>query len=74
MSFDTLTTVGFCGFTPKNALGRAIASLMMLLDLGVLTEPTGTMTADLSAQRLTAQYKTRVEIRARPPAPQTVRP
>jgi hypothetical protein len=68
MSFDTLI--------PKNALGRsiAIASLMMPLDLGVLAESTDTITADLSTQRLTAQNKTRVEIRAGPPAPQTVRP
>lgn len=50
-AITTVTTVGFGDITPKTDLGRAIASLMMLLGWGVLAVPTGIVTAEMSAQR-----------------------
>jgi voltage-gated potassium channel len=51
----TVTTVGFGDITPKTDIGRAVASLMMLLGWGILAVPTGIitseMTADMSTQR-----------------------
>uniref|UniRef100_UPI0018F0A72B potassium channel family protein n=1 Tax=Vibrio cholerae TaxID=666 RepID=UPI0018F0A72B len=44
-AIPTMTTVGFGDITPKTDLGRAIASLMMLLGWGVLAVPTGIVTA-----------------------------
>ncbi|MBT9494022.1 MAG: ion transporter [Paucibacter sp.] len=51
-AISTVTTVGFGDITPKTDLGRAIASLMMLLGWGVLAVPTGIMTAEMAAQRI----------------------
>lgn len=51
-AISTITTVGFGDITPKTDLGRAIASLMMLLGWGVLAVPTGIMTAEMAAQRI----------------------
>ena len=48
----TVTTVGCGDITPKTDLGRAIASVMMLLGWGVLAVPTGNMTAEMAAQRI----------------------
>ncbi|MCX2863029.1 ion transporter [Paucibacter sp. PLA-PC-4] len=50
-AISTITTVGFGDITPKTDLGRAIASLMMLLGWGVLAVPTGIVTAEMTAQR-----------------------
>jgi len=50
-SVSTMTTVGFGDITPKTDLGRAIASVMMLLGWGVLAVPTGIVTAEMTAQR-----------------------
>lgn len=50
-AITTMTTVGFGDITPKTDLGRAIASLMMLLGWGVLAVPTGIVTAEMTAQR-----------------------
>jgi voltage-gated potassium channel len=47
----TLTTVGFGDITPQTALGRALASLMMLIGWGILAVPTGIVTAEMTAQR-----------------------
>ncbi|MBX3607483.1 MAG: ion transporter [Piscinibacter sp.] len=47
----TMTTVGFGDITPRTDLGRAIASLMMLLGWGVLAVPTGIVSAEFTAQR-----------------------
>lgn len=49
----TMTTVGYGDVTPKTDIGRAIASLMMLLGWGVLAVPTGIVTAEMTTQRLT---------------------
>jgi voltage-gated potassium channel len=51
-AISTVTTVGFGDITPKTDLGRAIASLMMLLGWGILAVPTGIMTAEMAAQRM----------------------
>jgi voltage-gated potassium channel len=47
----TMTTVGFGDITPRTDLGRAIASLMMLLGWGILAVPTGIVSAEFTAQR-----------------------
>lgn len=51
-AITTMTTVGFGDITPKTDLGRAIASLMMLLGWGTLAVPTGIVSAEFTAQRL----------------------
>jgi voltage-gated potassium channel len=50
-AISTVTTVGFGDITPKTGLGRAIASLMMLLGWGILAVPTGIVTAEMAAER-----------------------
>jgi voltage-gated potassium channel len=50
-AITTMTTVGFGDLTPATALGRFIASVMMLLGWGVLAVPTGIVTAEMTAQR-----------------------
>ncbi|RQO55952.1 ion transporter [Paucibacter sp. KBW04] len=57
-AITTLTTVGYGDLTPKSDLGRAIASLMMLMGWGVLAVPTGIVTAEMSAQRFQFPPKT----------------
>ncbi|OGA02422.1 MAG: ion transporter [Betaproteobacteria bacterium RIFCSPLOWO2_02_FULL_62_17] len=51
-AITTMTTVGFGDITPKTDLGRAIASLMMLLGWGTLAVPTGIVTAEMTARRM----------------------
>lgn len=46
-AITTVTTVGFGDITPKTDLGRALASLMMLMGWGVLAVPTGIVTAEM---------------------------
>lgn len=55
----TMTTVGYGDMTPHSDLGKAIASLMMLLGWGVLAVPTGIVTAEMTTQRLTRVVTTR---------------
>jgi voltage-gated potassium channel len=57
-AITTLTTVGFGDITPKTDLGRLIASLMMLLGWGTLAVPTGIVSAEFTAQRLTGRPAT----------------
>lgn len=47
----TMTTVGYGDITPQTPLGRALASLMMLIGWGILAVPTGIVTAEMTAQR-----------------------
>ncbi|MDC8784897.1 ion transporter [Roseateles koreensis] len=61
-AISTLTTVGFGDITPKTDLGRAIASLMMLLGWGILAVPTGIVTSELSAQRF--QFPAKITTRS----------
>ena len=51
-AITTMTTVGYGDITPKTDLGRAIASLMMLLGWGTLAVPTGIVTAEMTARRM----------------------
>jgi voltage-gated potassium channel len=44
----TLTTVGFGDIAPVTPLGRAVASMLMLLGYGVIAVPTGIVSAELS--------------------------
>jgi voltage-gated potassium channel len=44
----TLTTVGYGDLAPKTALGKMLASLVMLLGYGILAVPTGIVTAELT--------------------------
>lgn len=44
----TITTVGYGDMIPQTALGKAIASLTMLLGYSILAVPTGIITAELS--------------------------
>jgi voltage-gated potassium channel len=48
----TMTTVGYGDISPKTDIGRAIASIMMLIGWGVLAVPTGIVTAEMTSQRL----------------------
>jgi len=51
-AISTMTTVGFGDIVPKTDLGRAIASLVMLLGWGILAVPTGIVTAEMTRRRL----------------------
>ncbi len=50
-AISAVTTVGFGDLVPKTDLGRAIASVMMLLGWGILAVPTGIISAEISQQR-----------------------
>ena len=54
-----MTTVGFGDITPKTDLGRLLSSIMMLLGWGTLAVPTGIVTSELTAQRMTRAPTTR---------------
>jgi voltage-gated potassium channel len=51
-AITTITTVGFGDVTPKTDLGRFIASFIMLLGWGTLAVPTGIVTSEMTAQRM----------------------
>lgn len=44
----TLTTVGYGDISPGTGLGKAIASLVMLVGYGIIAVPTGIVTAELA--------------------------
>lgn len=44
----TLTTVGYGDLAPQTALGKALASLVMLTGYGIIAVPTGIVTAELT--------------------------
>jgi voltage-gated potassium channel len=50
-AISTMTTVGFGDLVPKTDIGRAIASLMMLLGWGILAVPTGIISSEIAHQR-----------------------
>ncbi len=58
-AITTVTTVGFGDITPKTDLGRALASLSMLLGWGILAVPTGIVTAEMTSQRQREQDRVR---------------
>ena len=46
-AITTMTTVGFGDLAPQTPVGRALASVMMLLGWGVLAVPTGIVSAEM---------------------------
>lgn len=52
-AITTMTTVGFGDVTPQTDVGRFIASIMMLLGWGTLAVPTGIVSSEFTAERLT---------------------
>lgn len=59
-AITTVTTVGFGDITPKTDLGRALASVSMLLGWGILAVPTGIVTAEMTSQRIRQEGRVRV--------------
>lgn len=51
-AITTMTTVGFGDIAPRTTLGRAVASVVMLLGWGILAVPTGIVTAEMTSRRL----------------------
>lgn len=47
----TLTTVGYGDLSPKTALGKTLASVVMILGYGIIAVPTGIVTAELTRGR-----------------------
>jgi len=58
-AITTMTTVGFGDVTPQTDIGRFIASLMMLLGWGTLAVPTGIVSSEFTAERLTRHRRHR---------------
>lgn len=58
-AITTMSTVGFGDITPQTEVGRFIASAMMLLGWGVLAVPTGIVTTEMAAQRMSRPTTTR---------------
>jgi len=48
-AITTLTTVGYGDISPQSPLGRAVASMIMIMGYGVIAVPTGIVTAELIA-------------------------
>ncbi len=46
-AITTLTTVGYGDISPQSPLGRAVASVIMVMGYGVIAVPTGIVTAEL---------------------------
>jgi len=53
-AITTMTTVGFGDIAPRTNLGRAVASIVMLLGWGILAVPTGIVTAEMTTRRLSS--------------------
>lgn len=47
----TLTTVGYGDIIPQTALGKGIATFIMILGYGIIAVPTGIVTAEMSYQK-----------------------
>ncbi len=54
-AITTISTVGYGDIVPKTDIGRALASVMMLIGWGILAVPTGIVTAEMTAQRFRAR-------------------
>lgn len=53
----TLTTVGFGDITPVTALGKIIASMIMVMGYGIIAVPTGIVTAEYTSISLDEKKK-----------------
>jgi voltage-gated potassium channel len=51
-ALSTITTVGYGDIVPKTELGRALASIVMLIGWGILAVPTGIVTSEMTVQSL----------------------
>lgn len=51
----TITTVGYGDIAPQTALGKFLASVLMLIGYGIIAVPTGIVTADLSNAKTMAK-------------------
>jgi voltage-gated potassium channel len=51
-ALSTVTTVGYGDIVPRTELGRALASIVMLIGWGILAVPTGIVTAEMTVQSL----------------------
>jgi voltage-gated potassium channel len=58
-AITAITTVGFGDIVPKTDIGRAIASVMMLLGWGTLAVPTGIISSEITMQRSAMRPTTR---------------
>ena len=56
----TMTTVGFGDIVPHTAVGRLMASMMMLLGWGVLAVPTGIVTAEMTMHHQRRHWRQRM--------------
>ncbi len=56
----TMTTVGFGDIVPHTAVGRLMASIMMLLGWGVLAVPTGIVTAEMTMRHQRRDWQQRI--------------
>ena len=56
----TMTTVGFGDIVPHTAVGRLMASIMMLLGWGVLAVPTGIVTAEMTMHHQRRHWRQRM--------------
>jgi voltage-gated potassium channel len=54
-ALSTITTVGYGDLVPHSELGRALASIVMLIGWGILAVPTGIVTAEMTAQKFIKQ-------------------
>lgn len=57
-AITTVSTVGFGDISPQTNLGRAIASVTMLIGWGILAVPTGIVTSEMTAQRFSMRRVT----------------
>jgi voltage-gated potassium channel len=58
----TLTTVGYGDLTPQTELGRALASVIMILGYGIIAVPTGIVTVELGNVSRRAAREGRSEV------------
>lgn len=49
----TMTTVGYGDLAPQTPVGKALASVIMILGYGIIAVPTGIVTAELTSRRST---------------------
>jgi len=54
-AISTISTVGYGDVVPRTDIGRALASLMMLVGWGILAVPTGIVSAEMTAQHFRAR-------------------